>query len=71
VRLKNESFIYHASLTLQWTPLLLEVSTFTCENTHSVALGLHPLRFHYRIIRMDFLIRLMGTVTSNETATIS
>jgi len=29
------------------------------------------LRFHYRIMRMDFSIRLMGTVTSNETATIS
>jgi len=27
--------------------------------------------FHYRIMRMDFLIRLMGTVTSNETTTIS
>jgi len=40
VGFKNESFIYHASLTLQWTPLLLVVSTFAHENTHSVALGL-------------------------------
>jgi len=40
LRFKNESFIYHASLTLQWTPLLLVVSTFAGENTHSVALGL-------------------------------
>jgi len=40
MRFENESFIYHASLTLQWTPLLLVVSTFACENTHSVALGL-------------------------------
>jgi len=27
-------------ITLQWTPLLLVVSMFGCENTHSVALGL-------------------------------
>jgi len=40
VRFKNESFIYHVSLTLQWTPLLPVVSIFACENTHSVALGL-------------------------------
>jgi len=40
MRFKNESFIHHASLTLQWTPLLLVVSMFACENTHSVALGL-------------------------------
>jgi len=33
VRFKNESFIYHASLALQWTPLLLVVSMFACENT--------------------------------------
>jgi len=39
-RFKNERFIYHASLTLQWTPLLLVVSMFACENTHRVALGL-------------------------------
>jgi len=40
VRFKNEDFIYHASLTLQWPPLLLVVSMLACENTHSVALGL-------------------------------
>jgi len=40
VRFKNECFIYYTSLTLQWTPLLLVVSTFACENTHRVALGL-------------------------------
>jgi len=39
VRFKNENFIYHASLALQWTPLLLVVSIFACGNTHSVALG--------------------------------
>jgi len=39
VRFKNESFIYHASLTLQWTPLLLVISIFACENTHRVALS--------------------------------
>jgi len=38
VRFKNECFIYHTSLTLQWTPLLLVVSMFACENTHRVAL---------------------------------
>jgi len=37
----------------------------------SLSWNLHTLRFHYRIMRMDFLIRLMETVTSNETATIS
>jgi len=40
VRFKNECFIHHASLTLQWTPLLLVVSMFACENTQRVALGL-------------------------------
>jgi len=25
---------------VQWTPLLLVILIFTCENTHSVALGL-------------------------------
>jgi len=40
VRFKNEIFIYHASLTLQWTPLLPVGSIFERENTHSVALGL-------------------------------
>jgi len=28
------------SQRVQWTPLLLVVSMFACENTHSVALGL-------------------------------
>jgi len=28
------------SRRVQWTPLLLVVSVFACENTHSVALGL-------------------------------
>jgi len=27
------------SQRIQWTPLLLVVSIFACENTHSVALG--------------------------------
>jgi len=27
------------SQRIQWTPLLLVVSMFACENTHSVALG--------------------------------
>jgi len=27
------------SQRVQWTPLLLVVSTFACENTHSVVLG--------------------------------
>jgi len=43
VRFKNKSFIYHALLTLQWTPLLLVNSIFACENTHSVALGLEHM----------------------------
>jgi len=28
------------SQLVQWTPLLLVISIFACENTHSVALGL-------------------------------
>jgi len=28
------------SQRVQWTPLLLVISIFACENTHSVALGL-------------------------------
>jgi len=28
------------SQRIQWTPLLLVISNFACENTHSVALGL-------------------------------
>jgi len=40
VRFKNESLFYRVPLTLQWTPLLLMISIFACENTHSVALGL-------------------------------
>jgi len=28
------------SHSVQWTPLLLVISIFACENTHSVALGL-------------------------------
>jgi len=31
------------SQRLQWTPLLLVISIFACENTHSVALGLDCL----------------------------
>jgi len=31
-----QMFSQHA----QWTPLLLVISIFACENTHSVALGL-------------------------------
>jgi len=27
---------------------------------------IHTLRFHYRIMRMDFLIRLMGTLPSKQ-----
>jgi len=42
-RFKNGSFIYHASLTLQWTPLLLVISIFACENTHSVATTIFAL----------------------------
>jgi len=32
------------SQRVQWTPLLLMISIFACENTHSVALGLVLLR---------------------------
>jgi len=39
VRFKNENFIYPASLTLQWTPLLLVIPIFACEKTHSVAIS--------------------------------
>jgi len=49
VRFKNESFIYLASLMLQWTPLLLVISIFACENTHRVALGLANLRILFCI----------------------
>jgi len=32
------------SQRVQWTPLLLVISIFACENTHSVALGLVKLK---------------------------
>jgi len=33
------------SQRVQWTPLLLAISIFACENTHSVALGLGISKF--------------------------
>jgi len=32
----------------------------------SFTLRFHSLRFHYRIMRIDFLIRLMGTLASKQ-----
>jgi len=43
------------SQPVQWTPLLIVISIFACENTHSVALGLLALKYiilaysHYSI----------------------
>jgi len=48
-----ERHVRRFSQRIQWTPLLLVVSMFTCENTHSVALGLHessnPGKIHQAI----------------------
>jgi len=33
------------SQRVQWTPLLLVVSVFACENTHSLALGLEIISY--------------------------
>jgi len=43
----------------------------TVGNNNDWLLSWPSLRFHYRIMGMDFFIRLMRTVTSNKTATIS
>jgi len=45
---------------LQWTPLLLVVSMFTCENTRSVALGLLSLGIEiYMNKDRHFIIKLL------------
>jgi len=36
----NAEQVQRFSQLVQWTPLLLAVSIFTCEKPHSVALGL-------------------------------
>jgi len=43
VRFKNESFIYHASLTLQWTPMLMvmELISIDRDDTASTVIRQH------------------------------
>jgi len=71
VRFKSESFIYHASLTVQWTPLLLVVSMFACENTHRVALSLFMMKFTLLILRHPFslLCFLSAFITARGNST--
>jgi len=49
---------------LQWTPLLLVVSMFACENTHSVALGLylHDFRSEIQFGRVEISLKNVYTV---------
>jgi len=51
------------SQRIQWTPLLLVVSMFACENTHRVALGL--ARFNKKPFYQRFLTR-MATINFRE-----
>jgi len=47
---------------LQWMPLLLVVSMFACENTHSMALGLFTRGSTWIIVVMDHFTRLANAL---------